>query len=126
MPKVTRKSAKKAAKKNVPWTEIVSVSPVNSVASHVYARTAGYGHSQPSFDLSAVNSNGSHFDKKQAVIEKIKGNFRDSLNKVNKVLLHKYICPNCKQSLQVCYKSVPFTNVILDCNDIIHSKIAMK
>ena len=124
MPKITRKQS---AKKNVPWErEILPVSSVNAVARDVYAKTAGFGHRQTLIELNGAHSSiESKFTRKQLVIEKIKDNFRDPFSKINKTLLHKYVCPTCKKSLQACFKSIPQTNVILDCEDDIHGKINM-
>ena len=117
----TKVFPKAKPKKNVPWTEIVPLAKVNVAAGQIYAHTAGLGHKQLLHDI-PVPSDPSKFNRKQAIIEKIKSNFRDPFTKVNKTLLHKYKCSNCNKSLQVCHKSIPFCNVVLDCKDVIHTK----
>ena len=90
-------------RRETPWTEIVPIAKVSIAARQVYHQTGGFGFDTIKPKESLHIPNGSV--RKDQIIKKIIDSFKDPLTKVNKSLLHKYKCPNCKKCLNVCYKS---------------------
>jgi hypothetical protein len=55
-------------------------------------------------------------------MEKVIRNFSSMPLKVNDRLLLKYTCHFCHKPLQICFRSILYSNVVVDCQGILRRK----